>query len=486
MSKQRTLSSMFTAVVLGAGCLLFAAALAASFVNGASAWGSPLKIGSAVIAAAGVMLLAGYAADRYLSRRQYLALLAALGFGLRLVWVLWIDTPPASDFAFMHAAALNAAHGDFSFGADEYFRGWVYQLGFTMYEALVIKLFGGSLLVLKLLNVLYGVGTSLLVYAIAGKLFNEFSARAAGLLYACYIPHVLMSSVLTNQHLSIFLYLLGCWLLLNRGLAAKWRWIGIGLAFGLGHIIRPLGPIFLIGFALYVLIFELIPAFRLRARPPIAKAIGVFAAFYLVQLVVSYALIAGGVTTYKLSNREPYWKFMVGLNAATDGNWSVEDAKLAARYPLGPERDEAELAVVKERLADKGEVAALMARKLVLLWGGADSATMWSLGEMGKPELSRLLDRWERSMYVTLSAFGLVSLIALLRRGGGREPILPLLLWLGYAAVHLAIEVQTRYRLDFMPVLILLQSYGIYVLYERMRPFFALHEPSQTGRDVSM
>ncbi|MBB6673541.1 glycosyltransferase family 39 protein [Cohnella nanjingensis] len=483
LRKSLTLTSR---AILAAGGILFAIALAASLANGSALFGSPLKIGAAALSSAGLILFMGALANRYLSRSGFLAVLLALGLGLRLAWIFWIDTPPASDFAFMHAAAMNAASGDYSFGDDEYFRSWVYQLGFTMYEALVIKLFGSSLIVLKLLNALFGAGTSVLVYGIGRRLFNEFSGRTAALLHACYIPHILMCSVLTNQHLSIFLFTLGCWLVLNRGLDAKFRWIGIGLAFGLGNVMRPLGSIFLIGFAAYVILFELLPTLRTAKRIVIAKAAGVLGVFYLVQMLVSYALIAGGVTEYKLSNREPYWKFMVGLNAATDGGWSMEDAKLAARYPLGEARNEAELAVVKMRLSDKAEVAALMARKLVLLWGGADSATMWSLGEMGKPELTRLLDQWERTMYVAMSAFGACSLFVLLRRGETRGPLFLVLLWLGYAAVHLAIEVQTRYRLDFMPVFILLQSYGAYALYERVRPFFSLEEQARPGRGVPM
>lgn len=42
----------------------------------------------------------------------------------------------------MYNSAIQATKGDFSFAQDDYYTSWVYQLGFTMYQAFIIKLFG--------------------------------------------------------------------------------------------------------------------------------------------------------------------------------------------------------------------------------------------------------------------------------------------------------------------------------------------------------
>ena len=39
-----------------------------------------------------------------------------------------------------------------------------------------------------------------------------------------------------------------------------------------------------------------------------------------------------------------------------------------------------------------------------------------------------------------------------------------LIFLLGYAAAHILIEVQTRYRFDIMPAMMILQGYGIYLV----------------------
>ncbi|MCD9022862.1 ArnT family glycosyltransferase [Cohnella silvisoli] len=457
-------------IVTVAGCLFFIVALVSSFTNSLTLFDSALTTVTTALVTLGILLLVSYIADRYLSKRLFILSLISLAFLIRIVWILWIQTPPASDFLYMHTAAKSAALGDFSFADTEYFTSWVYQLGFTLYEALIIKLFGSSLFILKFMNVVFSVGTTVIVYFTAARMFNEFCGRIASLAYALYIPNIIMCSVLTNQHLSTLLFMLGC-LFLIKGWDSKYRWIYIGLSFGIANIIRPLGSVFIIGLILFFLIHQLRTYSKPQAWKIIAKVAGVVAIFYLVQSLVSYAILSADITKYPLSNREPYWKFMVGLNAKTDGAWSMEDARYVLQFELGEERNRAELEVIKERLADKPELAALMTRKLVSLWGSGDASTSWSLQEMNKPDLSVTLNKIERMMYIVMSAFGVLSLLALYRMKQTHESHLYVILLLAYATVHLVIEIQTRYRLDLMPAFIQLQSYGVYKMYSMIQSF---------------
>lgn len=465
--KKLNFVSRQTVIVLG--CLFFMIALVSSTVNTFTLYGSPLKTVAVIAVTLGLFLIMAYLVTYYSSRLLFLIILASVALILRILWILWINTPPASDFSFIHTAAVSAASGDFSFADTDYFASWVYQLGFTMYEALMIKLFGNSILILKLLNVVISVGTAVIVYFTAAKAFNETCGRLASVLYALYIPNILMCSVLTNQHLSTFFFMLGCLLLLNKGWNIKYRWIFIGLSFGLGNVMRPLGSIFLIGFVVFIVLVHLHSFSKKQAWPILGRIAGILAVFYLFQSLVSYSFIYGGVTQYPLSNREPYWKVMVGLNSETNGSWSLKDVQYQELYKLGEERNRLELAVIKERLADKPAVATLMLNKLVFLWGAGDSSTMWSMWGINKPDLNVLLNKFERMMYMMMSAFGVLSLIALLRARHSEDSFLFIILLLGYAAIHLVIEVQTRYRLDLMPAFIILQSYGLYTLYVKIQ-----------------
>ena len=147
--------------------------------------------------------------NRFFTQTQFIIFLCLLAFILRLAWVLTVHTNIVQDFAQMYNGAVDAANNNFAFANETYFTTWVYQLGFTMYQAGVLKLFGESVLAIKLLNVLYCTGITYFIYRIASHLFNEFSGRVAALIFATYIPNIMMTSVLTNQHLATFLFYAG-------------------------------------------------------------------------------------------------------------------------------------------------------------------------------------------------------------------------------------------------------------------------------------
>ncbi|MUT64480.1 glycosyltransferase family 39 protein [Paenibacillus sp. NEAU-GSW1] len=458
--------------LLAIGCILFGVAAVSSFFNSAFILGSPITATFGAIFAFAVAIGAAFGINRLAASRPSakvwpIAIVLTSAFSVRLAWILWIDTPPASDFLFMYNAALSAAAGDFSFNNTEYFSAWVYQMGFTMYEALIISVFNDPMLVLKLVNVMLGTGAVGLVYAAAAAAFNKQSALIAALFCAFYVPNIMMSSVLSNQHLSMFFFMLGC-LLAVKSWRNRSAWLFIGLCFGLGQLFRPIGTIYLIALVIFVLLYELLP--KLKIKEPrlwlatVSKLAGAVAIFYLLQMIVSASFMQAGYTEYPLSSREPYWKFVVGLNTETDGQWSLEDAKHVLNYKLGEERDQAELAIVKERLADKGAVAALFARKLYLFWGAKDDAAYWSLSEMNRPALNNTVVAIERATYIAMSVFGLFALLFLFRERKVSAAALFLLLAIGYALIHLAIEIQARYRLDIMPAYIVLQSYGVFRL----------------------
>lgn len=466
------------------GGLFFVVVFTASFMNTTQLLQNPLLAASGILLTLSLILAASWLLGRRISAKGYLLALMAVSLLTRLGWMIWIDTPPDSDFLFMYNAAQLAAAGDFSFNQDEYFLSWVYQFGFTMYEAGMIKLFGGAaLFMLKLVNVLFSTATVLLVYYAALELFNEHTARIAGLLYALYIPNIIMCSVLTNQHWSTFFFTLGCLLIINRRFETNYGWLLIGLAFGLGNIMRPLSLVYVAGFVAFLLLFHLFKANSDDCRPArlsigkvstgmLARAAGVLIIFYMVQSLASFALVQSGASQYPLSNREPYWKFVVGLNAETDGRWSLEDGKYVLQFKLGEERDAAELALIKERLGDPVAVASLFARKLTVFWGEEDSAVMWSLKDMNRIELAATLKIAERFLFTAMSAAGVYSLYSLWRSRFALQQkasyMLFLILLLGYAFVQLWIEIQARYRLDLLPCFILLQSYGMYLMQSKL------------------
>lgn len=424
------------------------------------------------------------AVQRDLPANRFVALLLAVGLGLRIAWVVGIDSPIVSDFEVMYRSALQGASGDYSFANREYYVRWGYQLGFTLYQSWALSLFGNHALVLECLNCVYQTVTVYLVYRMAALLFGEFGGRAAGVLYALYLPNVLLCSILTNQHLSVLLFALGCyWGLKYRASRRVYPVMAVALCFALAHLIRPLGSVFLLCFVVCLALSEWRASGSAgdRARMLIRKSICLAAVYFLVLQAANLALIGSGIANRPMENREPYWKFVVGLNSESYGLWNEADARYVMQYPLGEERDRAELALIKERIRDPVKLAGLFVRKYTMMWGGEDSAVEWSLAGLNLPLRERALTVIERCQYILIAFFGMLTGLQSLRirrrqsaveeaKDQAVAPILPLLILWGYASLHLLIEIQIRYRFDILPYFIVLSGAGArYFMEARLR-----------------
>ena len=410
--------------------------------------------------------------NRFFTQTQFIIFLCLLAFILRLAWVLTVHTNIVQDFAQMYNGAVDAANNNFSFANETYFTTWVYQLGFTMYQAGVLKLFGESVLAIKLLNVLYCTGITYFIYRIASHLFNEFSGRVAALIFATYIPNIMMTSVLTNQHLATFLFYAGFYLLVKKGISHSYAWIFGSILIAFGDIMRPIGSISLLALILFLLITHIIGDQKINKKMVVSKLIGMLGVYYIVHFIFSYTLIATGVTQYPLSSRDPYWKFVVGLNPETTGGFSFPDHKLVFQYPIGEERFEIEKQLITERIADKGQLLLLFKNKFKVMWGDYDASIYWGLEGYIKPELSRLLWTLEKLCYVSICLFALIASIKTIREQKNKTLLFFSLLILGYAGVHIFIEVQSRYRYFIIPTFMIMQGYGVYLITQYMKKRF--------------
>lgn len=393
------------------------------------------------------------------STKGFIILLLLLGGGARIWWIVNINTVPHSDFSIMYEAAKHAAAGNFSFTSYGYFQRWPYQHGFTLYEALLMKVFGENLYILKLFNIFFSLGNSLIIYVIARKLFNEPTGKITSLLYTFYIPNIIYCSVLTNQHISTFFFLLALYFLVVNGFSRKYSWIMIGILLGLGNLMRPTGDFFTLAMIVYVFIYKVLPLRKKEGFTYVKKLVGVVAVYILFQQFISMSLIYGGIASQPLSSQDPYWKFAVGLNQDTIGRYSRGDDIFVSQFSIGEERNNAEIEMIKERIEDKGKLVSLLYEKFKLFWGATDASVYWALQDENQPALKHYLTKLEQLSYLTITLFG-IGVIFLFKRMNTKAPLFVVLL-VGYALIHLFVEIQTRYRFDILPVVFILAGYGI-------------------------
>ena len=75
-----------------------------------------------------------------------------------------------------------------------------------MFLAILLKIFSGSLLALKIVNTIIICLIPVIIYLIINKLTLEKYARISSILYSIYISSIINSSVLTNQNLATLLF----------------------------------------------------------------------------------------------------------------------------------------------------------------------------------------------------------------------------------------------------------------------------------------
>ncbi|MDR0627050.1 MAG: glycosyltransferase family 39 protein [Bifidobacteriaceae bacterium] len=114
--------------------------------------------------------------------------LFALFFAVKAIVILILPpTDQQSDFLSIYQAAQSINAGDLSFNETAYWYFFAYQTPFAIYEAFMLKLFGGSLAPLVLVGALAMAGTNLLVYLIARRITGSavagLFAAAAYLVY---------------------------------------------------------------------------------------------------------------------------------------------------------------------------------------------------------------------------------------------------------------------------------------------------------------
>ncbi|MDR0627922.1 MAG: hypothetical protein LBG11_11835 [Bifidobacteriaceae bacterium] len=106
--------------------------------------------------------------------------LFAVFFSVKAVFASAWPAEQRSDFLDMYNAALAINAGDYSFADQAYWYFFAYQTPFAVYEAVVLRIFGGSLTALFILAALAMAGINLLVYLLARRMTGSAGGVGAG------------------------------------------------------------------------------------------------------------------------------------------------------------------------------------------------------------------------------------------------------------------------------------------------------------------
>lgn len=406
---------------------------------------------------------------------QWIFFIFMLSFFTKLVVAILVQTSAISDFKVMNDAAISFSQQDFTFSQNTYFTRWAYQTGYVSYAGMVYRLFGENQLVLKALNCLFMAGVNVMVYLMAKRIASEKAARYMAILYLCYPANLFFVPVLTNQHLSLFLLYLGINIYLLYPQKA-WGLACAGLITSLSKVIRPDAIIF-VASVLFVGFFECMQKIKNKADVFLSiKRVAYFILAYVLMFNMASGLVkVSGINPNGLENKDPLWKFVIGLNHDTYGVFSEDDYKRYFKIENDELRKDAELKAIKSRVFNIKLPVTLIVKQ-GLLWADFED-TYWGFhqlysyddeaGKLSLPHGSLLeaFRRFDKGYYILILGMLGVSLYSLLKKKREEKPtslavLLFVILLFVFVSVYTLIEVQVRYRYLIMPILFVLAAMG--------------------------
>ncbi len=450
--------ALFCAAVI---CAIFAYCCVFQFVTEKIAPAEALMSALSIILLAVILILTVKAAR--LPEWMLIGFILLVSLVTRGFFMLRFNTQPDSDFLVLYAAAQGLAAGDFSFLHDNYFVLWAYQIPFVVFEAGVLKLFG-TMTALKIINLLCMLGISLLIYKLARLFVSREAAFSFSVLYSLAPEPLLLSSVLTNQHLSLFLLLLGLYLALNER-RPVFAFLG-GSLIAVGDLVRPEG-VLVIASLLFIYILRLISGGEGRKKAFLRFFL--LAASFLSLRLLSYILFhAVGLAPFGLNSGCPEWKFILGLDPTQKGTYNETNTAILQISDAAERKKEA-FFFISKNFPDFGSLASFLRDKAAYFYGafpdsswaffGADTDGLILFGQPFKEAL-RTVFIFDRVLFALASLLSAIAFATELMPRAKTPPpaIFCAALCVFFFAAYLLIEVQPRYRYFITPFLFIMSA----------------------------
>jgi hypothetical protein len=386
-----------------------------------------------------------------------------IGFFLisKVAWLILIPTQPTSDFANYDAAARAVAHG---LGINPVTNNGLNGWGYPFFLGTLYKVFGASINVGKIANLVLDLAALWLLYRIALLAFGRLTARWSVVVFTVWPIQIAYTSVLGTEHLSIALGLAGvlCAVMALKGQNPYRNMLVCGLSLGVGYLTRPAVLAFAAAAALAVFFMQI----PFKRRLALLALVGV--AFGCVNGLYSLGLQAFNRGNFP----DPQWSIganlVFGSNYQSGGAWNAEDQKLLGSWPKEQLLANA-LQLVQQRFSTYSplQILDLAARKANYYWNAVYYGVHWSANFRFGPD--PVISPKFQPLYNAQFYFqGLVIFLGML--GGAiafrkPNPILGLILFslLFATLIHVLTVSDSRYQYSFEPLLMVLAALALSV-----------------------
>lgn len=415
---------------------------------------------------------------RSLSRELLRAALviAILAIAVRVAYIAEVHDHPlmtttTGDSRVYDLRALEIADGDW-LGADVFFHSspvYPYILG------LIYAAFGHSYVAARVVQLLFGVASCLLIFSIARALFGPREGLIAGIIAALYAPFIFFDSELLMITYVVFFALLAIRLLMAyRERPRAWVIFAGGIATGVSALGKPNVLVFV-----PAALFWLWWSFRGCQKPGgAARAMALLVAGTIIALApitISNYLVARDLVVTSSNGGINFW---IGNNDQADGTFLVKQAmradlyagsKQAAEHALGRALKPSEVSSYWFRKglqfirANPGQELRLLGRKLLLFWNAYEIPNHYNLNYF--KTVSNVL-RYNPFLFSWVIPIGFLGIYV--SRSHWRKYLLLYLFGGAYLLSLMPFFVTSRYRLPIVPVMMVFCAHGIWWLWRRI------------------
>ncbi|MDM5237005.1 glycosyltransferase family 39 protein [Bacillus cereus] len=430
---QTNFSSFFNKTITGAMLVFFVYSCWSAFETSKQFFGGSATSVTIVLAIFVILILLVASILQYrFTDKQFLIFLMSISIVVRLSTVLFVDVPIIGDMKVMYESAKQITLGN---NIEN-----VMQLPFIIYESVIIRIFGDTVFVLQLFNILFCTGTAFFTYRIAAMIFGEECGRIASIFYALYIPNIFMSSLLTPESLAIFLFYFACYILLYKGLDHPYMWVFSAVLFAFSNMIFTMGVFLPIFITVYVLLIEFFQS--AKKQKVLLKMIGILILFYSVHFGVSYGINTMGMSQYTISNEAYVQSVLVGKTQH------------------------------EEKEPTNQSVTEHIDQKLKEIEGERFKLLKPVMNQFSDEGINSILFKCEKLIYIAVTFFMAIALLHfLIKKQQNEGYMLFLLLISGYVLLRL-FQVDMAYYNIIMPALFILQSFGVYMSYVYCQKIF--------------
>jgi hypothetical protein len=403
-----------------------------------------------------------------------LSCIVIAALAMRLLWMLNVNTALSNDFKDYSEYAVAIAKGNAGH-PSHFYEIFPFAVGYPLVLSVWYKIFGTTLVMGKVLNIVCSLVLLLLIYAVANLVFGRKTACIAGILVAFWPTQIMYTSVMATEHVFGVFFMLSVLLTLLIGNSIGQRRAHVfslilGATITLAQLVRPMAFLLLPCILVYLFLFTELKDGLIKALVRKASIVAAVSASYLICISILNSAVFN-ITGVDLSTSSPGFNLLIGTNTEYGGMWNEDDAKLLDDFGQDAERIQKE-AMRRGIARIKSDLVAFMkfalGEKMGNMWADEEYGYSWSTEVLINESRftgfmennSKLIEASYQVFYVLLLFMAVAgSIFAFVSKKN--EISLMMLIALAVVSAHLFLEVQDRYSYPVMASLVVVAAFGV-------------------------